>query len=99
MNKRGVTLIELLVALVISAILVAGVYRTFVSQQRAYTVQDQVVEMQQNVRIALNKMLREIRMVNYGRVVYDDTKSFPNDSYIWPVYTFNQVLTIKLNNI
>lgn len=99
MNKRGITLIELLVALVISAILVAGVYRTFVSQQRTYTVQDQVVEMQQNVRATLNKMLREIRMVNYGRVVYDDTKSFPNDSYIWPVNTFNQVLTLNLNNI
>lgn len=99
MNKRGVTLIELLIALIITAILVAGVYRTFVSQQRTYTVQDQVVEMQQNVRAALNKMFREIRMVNYGRVVYDDTKSFPNDSYIWPVNTFNQVLTMNPDSI
>ncbi len=99
MNKRGITLIELLIALVISAILVAGVYRTFVSQQRTYTVQDQVVEMQQNVRAALNKMFREIRMVNYGRVVYDDTKSFPNDSYIWPVNGFNQLLSMNPNSI
>ena len=96
MNKRGVTLIELLVALVISAILVAGVYRTFVSQQRTYTVQDQVVEMQQNVRATINKMLREIRMVNYGRVVYDDIQGL---SYILPVNGFNQILTMNPNDI
>jgi prepilin-type N-terminal cleavage/methylation domain-containing protein len=69
MNHRGVTLIELLVALVISAILIAGIYRTFISTQRSYIVQDQVVEMQQNVRGSINKMMKEIRMVNFGRIV------------------------------
>ncbi len=85
MNKRGVTLIELLVALVISAILVAGIYRTFISTQRSYTVQDQVVEMQQNVRAAINKMMREIRMVNYGRLVSYDESSGTYVSNILPI--------------
>ena len=62
MNRKGITLIELLVALTISGILVAGVYRTFVSQQHTYTVQEQVVDMQQNVRLAINRMTRELRM-------------------------------------
>ena len=66
MNRKGMTLIELLVALSISGILVAGVYRTFVSQQHTYTVQDQVVDMQQNVRLAINRMTREIRMAGFG---------------------------------
>lgn len=68
MNRKGITLIELLVALTISGILVAGVYRTFVSQQHTYTVQDQVVDMQQNVRLAINRMTRELRMAGFGKM-------------------------------
>ncbi len=66
MNRKGITLIELLVALTISGVLVAGVYRTFVSQQHTFTVQDQVVDMQQNVRLAINRMTRELRMAGFG---------------------------------
>lgn len=67
MNKRGLTLIELLIVLVISSILIAGIYRTFIHQQHTYTVQEQVVDMQQNVRMAINQMVREIRMGGFGR--------------------------------
>ena len=63
---KGLTLIELLIALVISAILIAGIYRTFVSQQKSYATQEQVADMQQNVRVAINKMIREIRMAGFG---------------------------------
>jgi type IV pilus assembly protein PilW len=66
MNRKGMTLIELLVVLVVSGILVAGVYRTFISQQHTFTVQEQVVDMQQNVRLAINRMTRELRMAGYG---------------------------------
>ena len=62
------TLIELLVALTISGVLLAGVYRTFISQQHTFTVQDQVVDMQQNVRLAINRMTRELRMAGFGRM-------------------------------
>ena len=65
-KNRGVTLIELLIALVISSILIAALYRTFIGQQKTYIVQDQVVDMQQNVRVAINKMMREIRMAGFG---------------------------------
>lgn len=66
MNRKGITLIELLVALSVSGVLVAGVYKTFVSQQHTYSVQDQLVDMQQNVRLAINRMTREIRMAGFG---------------------------------
>jgi prepilin-type N-terminal cleavage/methylation domain-containing protein len=65
-SGRGVTLIELLIALVISSILIAGIYRMFIHQQRAYTTQEQVADMQQNVRGAINKMIREIRLAGFG---------------------------------
>lgn len=67
-NKNGVTLIELLIALVISALLIAALYRTFIGQQKTYVVQEQVVDTQQNVRVAINKMMRDIRMAGFGGV-------------------------------
>lgn len=65
-GRRGVTLIELLLALAMSALLIAGIYRVFIQQQKSYTVQEQVANMQQNVRVAVNRMVREIRMAGYG---------------------------------
>jgi type IV pilus assembly protein PilW len=64
-NMRGVTLIELLVALVICGVVIGAIYRLFIVQTRAYTVQDQVVEVQQNVRSAMEIMLRDLRMTGY----------------------------------
>ncbi len=65
-EDRGSTLIELLIAAVISSILIAALYRTFISQQKTYNVQEQVVDMQQNVRVAVNRMMTEIRMAGFG---------------------------------
>jgi len=64
-KERGVTLIELLVTLVICSIVVAGIYRVFIAQSKAYTVQDQVAEVQQTVRSALDILLRDLRMAGY----------------------------------
>jgi type II secretory pathway pseudopilin PulG len=64
-NSKGITLIELLVVLVICTMLIGGIYRLFVSQSRAYTVQDQVVEVQQNTRLAMDVLLQDLRMVGY----------------------------------
>ena len=64
-NKKGITLIELLVALVICGLVVGGIYRLFVVQSRAYTVQDQVAEVQQNIRSTMEILLRDLRMTGY----------------------------------
>jgi Tfp pilus assembly protein PilW len=65
-NREGFTIIELMVSLVLSFILIGAVYGTFTSQQKAYTVQDQVAEAQQNARMAMNMLVRDIRMAGYG---------------------------------
>lgn len=65
MNSKGLTLIELLVALVLLAMVVAGIYRLFLTQNTAYSVQDQVVEVQQNMRGAMEILLRDLRMAGY----------------------------------
>ena len=85
-QNKGITLIELLVALVITGILVAAIYRTFLGQQRTYTVQEEVVDMQQNVRTLINRMMREIRMAGFGTV-----------SMVLPVTTGGKTFTNVVN--
>ena len=46
----GFTLIELMIAAVISGILLTGLYQLFISQQRFYTLHHDAAEMQQNAR-------------------------------------------------
>src|SRR4030042_5739110 len=65
LNRKGVTLIELLVALVICGIVAGGIYQVFIAQSKAYTVQDQVVEVQQSVRSTMEMLLRDLRMAGY----------------------------------
>jgi len=67
-KKNGVTLIELLIALVIFGLLGGSLYKTFVSQTKSYTIEDQLVDMQQNIRAGINRMMREIRMSGFGNV-------------------------------
>jgi type IV pilus assembly protein PilW len=62
LNHKGVTLIELLVTLVITGMVVGGFYRIFIAQSKAYTVQDQVVEVQQNVRNAMEILVKDLTM-------------------------------------
>lgn len=64
-KEQGVTLIELMIVLVIAAFLVAGIYSLFITQHRSYTVQDQVAGVQQDARVALDIMARDIRMAGF----------------------------------
>jgi len=82
LDKRGVTLIELLIVLVISGIVIGGVYRVFISQTKAYNVQDQVAEIQQDVRGAMEIMVRDIRMAgfqsrSFGSATIEDNPVVP----------------------
>ena len=61
-SEHGFTITELLVAILISAVVMTGVYSTFYSQHKSYTVQDQVALMQQNLRAAIQCLESEIRM-------------------------------------
>jgi type IV pilus assembly protein PilW len=65
LSYKGLAFIELLVALVLFGMVVAGIYRLFIAQNTAYVVQDQVVEVQQNIRSAMEILLRDIRMAGF----------------------------------
>lgn len=57
----GFSLIELLIAIAISGIVLGAVSSLFIMQNKSYSVQEQVAEMQQNARAAMDIMTREIR--------------------------------------
>ncbi len=66
--NSGFTIIEMLIAMAVSALVVAAIYVLFVSQQRHYMAQSQVVEMQQNLRSGTGMMESDLRMVGYSPV-------------------------------
>jgi len=59
------TLVELLVTLVIASVIMAGIYEVVINEGKAYNAQEQVVEVQQSVRVAMNQMVSDIRMAGY----------------------------------
>ena len=61
-NKRGYTILELLVAIAISGIFMGAIYSAYISQQRSTLGHEQVSAMQRNLRSAMYYMEKEIRM-------------------------------------
>jgi type IV pilus assembly protein PilW len=61
-NKRGFTLTELLVAMALSAVVMAAIGSVYYTQQKSYLVQDQLAAAQQNLRAGMYFIEREIRM-------------------------------------
>ncbi len=66
LSKDGFSLIELIVSIAISGIALVVITTTFVSQSQSYDIQEQLVEMQQNARAAMDIMTREVRMAGYS---------------------------------
>ena len=91
-NNHGITLVEMLIVLVLSSIIMAASYRVFIGEQKVCTVQDQVVDMQQNARAALDRMNREIRMAGYGKEILESLGNIGG---------FTQIITPRnnVNNI
>ena len=64
-REQGVTLVELMVALVIAGLIFAGVYQVYINSIRTNTLQEQIVDMQQNARVVMAQLMRELRLAGY----------------------------------
>jgi len=69
-RESGFTLVEVLVAMVIAMVLMAGSYIFFNTQQKQTIIQTNVSDAQQTLRAAMDFVTREFRMIGYD----------PNDS-------------------
>ncbi len=64
-NNKGLTLVELMIALALTIIITGVMYSLYRVQSQSTTVQSQVAEMQQNLRAGADILTREIRMAGY----------------------------------
>ena len=64
-KTEGFTLTELVVAMGIGMVMLAGVATTFMSQTKIYNAQEQINEMEQNARGVLDITTRELKMAGY----------------------------------
>ncbi|MEJ2034323.1 MAG: PilW family protein [Deltaproteobacteria bacterium] len=64
-DEQGFTLVEVLVAIGISGFILAGLYTSFLAQQKSYFVNERVAEMQQNLRSAMLSITYHTRMAGF----------------------------------
>ncbi len=65
-RREGFTLVELLIAVGLSAVLIAALIELFSINYASYILQEDVAAMQQNLRIAKTILERDIRMAGSG---------------------------------
>jgi len=61
----GVSVLEALVALILAGIVTTAVFKVYVNQHKNWNTQEQVTDMQQNARAAIDELTRQIRMAGY----------------------------------
>jgi type IV pilus assembly protein PilW len=61
-SHKGFSLMELMVAMAIASILIAGIHTFYRSQLRNHVTQEALVDMQQDARVAMYMMTHDIRM-------------------------------------
>lgn len=64
-KQGGLTLVEIMVALAIGSLLIAGVIQIFASNKATYRLQEGMGRLQENARFALDFMTRDIRQAGY----------------------------------
>lgn len=65
-DSRGYSLIELLIVIVILSLISAGLYLTFDSGQKEYGVRQATIRMQQQARLAMMNLEKDLKKIGYG---------------------------------
>jgi hypothetical protein len=65
-NIRGFSVIEMLIAAMISLIVVGSALSVYLTQHKHMIVQDQISDMQQNIRAGMQELATKIRMAGYN---------------------------------
>ena len=78
-SREGFTLIEMVVALGLSLVTVSAVYTLYVSELRAQLVREDMLEMQQQARVVMDVVSREILMAGYDPRGVNNDVDLSND--------------------
>lgn len=75
-DQRGLTLIEIMIAITISLLLLAGVMQIFIGSKASYNLQNGLGRLQENGRYAMDTLARNIGMTGFG-IEPDDATNYP----------------------
>lgn len=64
-QQRGLSIIEMMIAITIGMVLIAGIGQIFVGSKQTYRVQNELARLQENGRFAMDFLARDIRMADY----------------------------------
>ncbi len=82
-HQHGISLVEVLVALVISLFLLAGIVQVYVANKASYAFTSSISRIQENGRYAMEVMARELRMAGFfGCAVFDPEDSTAMDAIV-----------------
>ena len=66
LNKRGITLIELMLAVALMGIVSTGAYKLYSLQLSHYSTQQDVTYLQRDLRMARNQLIKKFRLAGFG---------------------------------
>jgi type IV pilus assembly protein PilW len=70
--QRGISMVEILVALVISLFLLGGIVQVYVANKSSYSFTDAISRIQENGRFAMDTMTQDLRMAGFfGCAIFD----------------------------
>lgn len=64
-DQRGISIVEIMVAIAIGLVLMLGIMQIFISSKQSYRINDALGRLQENARFALDTLTRDIRMAGY----------------------------------
>ena len=66
LNEQGMTLIEMMVSLLIGVTVIVAAFTALTTTQKANRANGQVVETQQNVRVAMDLISGDVKKAGFG---------------------------------
>lgn len=79
LRSRGVSLIELMIALLIGTLLVLGLVEVFAASRTAYQLSQGIGRVQENGRFAMDYLQRDLRMAGHLGCVNDQARFLPEN--------------------
>jgi type IV pilus assembly protein PilW len=83
-RMRGLSLIEILVALAIGSLLVLGLVEVFAASRTAYQLSTGLARVQENGRFAMDFLQRDLRMAGHLGCVNDQARFLPTNAGLRP---------------
>ena len=83
-KQRGMSLIEIMIALLLGAFLTGGVIQIFLSSSQTFRIQDALAGLQENGRFSMDFIARDMRMVDFWGCIKSaqiESKLKPNATY------------------